>query len=31
VIENGKGKEHVIEVIYGDGIMSIKDDFIPNF
>ena len=31
LIENGKGKEHVIEVIYGDGIMSIKDDFIPNF
>lgn len=31
VIEDGKGKEHEIEVIYGDGIMAIKDDFIPDF
>lgn len=31
VAEDGKGKEHVIEVIYGDGLMSIKDDFIPDF
>lgn len=31
MIEDGKGKEHEIEVIYGDGLMSIKDDFIPDF
>jgi hypothetical protein len=30
VAEDGKGKEHVIEVNYGDGLMSIKDDFIPE-
>lgn len=31
VMEDGNGKEHEIEVIYGDGLMSIKDDFIPDF
>lgn len=31
VIEDSKGKEHEIEVIYGDGLLSIKDEFIPNF
>lgn len=31
VIENEEGKKHQIEVIYGDGLMSIKDDFIPDF
>lgn len=31
VAEDGKGNEHVIEVNYGDGLMSIKDDFIPEF
>lgn len=31
VAEDGKGKEHEIEVIYGDGLMSIKDNFIPDF
>ena len=31
VIEDGEGKEHVIEVRHGDGLMSIKDDFIPDF
>lgn len=31
VVENGKNGEHVIEVIYGDGLMSINDEFIPDF
>ncbi|KRE50916.1 hypothetical protein [Paenibacillus sp. Soil522] len=31
VIEDSKGKEHEIEVIYGAGLLSIKDEFIPNF
>ena len=31
VIENSKGIEHEIEVMYGDGLMSIKDKLIPDF
>jgi hypothetical protein len=31
VVDNAAGKEHVIEIIYGDGLMGIKDDFIPDF
>lgn len=31
VAEDGIGNEHVIEVNHGDGLMSIKDDFIPEF
>ncbi|AJY76863.1 hypothetical protein [Paenibacillus beijingensis] len=31
VAEDTNGKEHIIEVIYGDGLMSIKDDLIPDF
>jgi hypothetical protein len=31
VAEDGKGKEHEIEVNYGDGLMGIQDNFIPDF
>ncbi|MGG4147442.1 hypothetical protein ABEW34_30485 [Paenibacillus algorifonticola] len=31
VIEDSNGKEHEIELIYGDGLMSIKDEFIPVY
>lgn len=31
VVEDGKGREHAIEVNYGDGLMNIKDDFIPDY
>src|SRR5690606_23172671 len=31
VVENGKNGEHAVEVIYGDGLMSIKDEFIPDY
>lgn len=31
IIENSLGKEHQLEVIYGDGLMAIKDDFAPYF
>lgn len=30
-IENSVGKEHQLEVIYGDGSMAIKDEFAPDF
>jgi len=30
-VGNGTGKEHTVDVVYGDGLMSIKDDFIPDF
>jgi len=31
IIEDSNGKEHEIELIYGDGLMSIKDEFIPVY
>lgn len=31
VIENSEGIEHDIEVMYGDGLMSINDKLIPEF
>ena len=31
VIEDSNGKEHEIDVIYDSGLLSIKDEFIPNF
>jgi hypothetical protein len=31
VIENSNGREHEIELIYDAGLLSIKDEFIPNF
>jgi len=31
VIEDSNGKEHEIELIYGDGLMSIRDEFIPVY
>lgn len=31
IIENSLGREHQIEVIYGDGLMAIKDEFAPDF
>lgn len=31
VIEASNGKQHEIEVTYGDGLMSIEDEFIPHF
>lgn len=30
VIENGRN-QHPIEVIYGDGLMSVNDKFTPDF
>lgn len=30
-VDNGRGEEHTIRVMYGDGLMSIRDEFIPEF
>ncbi len=30
-IEDGSGMTHVFEIIYGDGLMGIRDEFIPAF
>jgi len=30
-VDNGQGEEHGIQVIYGDGLMGIRDAFIPDY
>lgn len=30
-VNNGQGEEHRIEVVHGDGLMGIRDAFIPEF
>lgn len=31
VVSNGQGDEHLFQIVYGDGLTGIRDEFIPEF